>query len=73
MYGFYAGNDARINATLEKTKELMSKAEKKFEPVVYEGAGHGFMRMGESPNPGPADQKSRDLAWLRWKELLEKL
>jgi carboxymethylenebutenolidase len=73
VYAFYAGNDARINATLDKTKEMMTKADKKFEPVTYEGAGHGFMRMGESPNPGPADQKSRDLAWLRWKELLGKL
>ncbi len=73
VHGFYAGNDSRINATLEKTKDLMLKAEKQFDPVIYEGAGHGFMRMGESPKPSPEDQKSRDLAWLRWKELLGKL
>ena len=73
VHGFYAGNDARINATLEKTKSLMLKAEKTYDPVIYDGAGHGFMRMGDSPKPSPEDQKSRDLAWIRWKELLGKL
>ena len=51
VYGFYAGNDARINATLPKTTEAMSDLKKKYEPVIYEGAGHGFMRAGEAPEP----------------------
>jgi carboxymethylenebutenolidase len=51
VYGFYAGNDARINATLPKTSEAMSELGKKFEPVTYEGSGHGFMRAGEAPEP----------------------
>lgn len=51
VYGFYAGNDARINATLPKTTEAMTELKKSFDPVTYEGAGHGFMRAGEAPEP----------------------
>jgi carboxymethylenebutenolidase len=51
VYGFYAGNDARINATLPKTTEAMAELKKTFDPVTYEGAGHGFMRAGEAPEP----------------------
>ena len=51
VYGFYAGNDARIDATLPATTAAMSDLKKTFEPVTYEGAGHGFMRAGEAPEP----------------------
>lgn len=51
VYGFYAGNDARINATLPATIEAMAELKKKFEPVTYEGSGHGFMRAGDAPEP----------------------
>ncbi len=54
VFGFYAGNDARINQTLPKTIELMKELGKKFEPVTYEGAGHGFMRAGDAPEPKAA-------------------
>lgn len=50
VYGFYAGNDARIGATVPGTIEAMKAAGKKFEPVTYDGAGHGFMRAGVDPN-----------------------
>src|SRR5438552_6202560 len=45
VYGFYGGNDNRVNATIPKSAELMKKSGKTYEPVTYEGAGHGFMRM----------------------------
>ena len=73
VYGFYGGNDARINATIPRTTELMKKAAKTYEPVIYEGAGHGFLRAGEAPDAGAANQKARDQAWERWKELLKKI
>jgi carboxymethylenebutenolidase len=50
----------------------MKAAEKTFEPVVYEGAGHGFMRAGEAPDATDANKKARQEAWVRWKGLLEK-
>jgi len=77
VYGFYGGNDARVTATVEPTKEKMKAAGKPYEAVVYDGAGHGFMRGGEDStanNPThAADVKARDEAWKRMKELMAKL
>lgn len=73
IYGFYGGNDNRVNATIPKSTELMKKAAKTYEPVTYEGAGHGFMRAGEAPDANAANQKARAEAWQRVKELLQKL
>jgi carboxymethylenebutenolidase len=73
VYGFYGGNDNRVNATIPKSSELMKKAGKTYEPVTYEGAGHGFMRAGEAPEAGEANKKARDEAWKRLKELLKKI
>jgi len=72
VYGFYAGNDARIGATVPDTITNMKAAGKAYEPVTYDGAGHGFMRAGEAPDAKDADKKARTYAWMRWKELLGK-
>jgi len=58
IYGFYASNDARIDATLPDTTAQMKAAGKTFEPVVYDGAGHGFMRAGEAPDANDANKKA---------------
>src|SRR5262245_18306491 len=75
VYGFYAEKDERVNATIPKAVELMKAAGKTFEPVIYKGAGHGFMRLGEPTNPvvREGDKKARDEAWERWKKLLKQL
>jgi carboxymethylenebutenolidase len=73
VYGFYAGNDARVGGSVPRTAELMKEYAKTFEPVTYPGAGHGFMRAGEDPKADPANKKARDEAWERWKGLLKKL
>jgi len=57
VYGFYAGNDARINATLPATTEATKELKKTYEPVTYEGAGHGFMRAGDAPEPKAPEAK----------------
>jgi carboxymethylenebutenolidase len=72
VYGFYAGEDARIDATLPDTIQNMKAAGKTFEPVTYEGAGHGFMRAGEAPDASEPNRKARTEAWARWKSLLAK-
>jgi carboxymethylenebutenolidase len=80
VYGFYAGNDARINATLPDATANMKAAGKTYDPVTYDGAGHGFMRAGETPPPDDttkmasyeANKKARADAWARWKSLLAK-
>src|SRR5277367_2757989 len=82
VYGFYAGNDARIGATLPATTEAMKAAGKKYEPVTYEGAGHGFMRAGEDPtqptgNTTPAmaaaNKAARDQAFARLVTLVKEM
>jgi carboxymethylenebutenolidase len=73
VYGFYGGNDARVNATIPQSTELMKEAGKHYDPVTYEGAGHGFMRSGEEPDASDANKKAREEGWTRWKELLKKI
>ena len=75
VYGFYGENDERVNAGIPKAEELMKAARKKYEPVIYKGAGHGFMRSGEPNNPNvrEGDKKAREDAWARWKALLKQL
>jgi carboxymethylenebutenolidase len=53
VYGFYAENDMRVNATIQPTVEAMKALKKHFDPVTYAGAGHGFMRAGEPNAPEP--------------------
>jgi carboxymethylenebutenolidase len=66
VYGFYAGNDARIGATVPSTTAAMKVAGKKYEPVTYEGAGHGFMRAGEDPaNTVPGNKTAREEGFKR--------
>lgn len=72
VFGFYAGNDARINATIPQTQEAMKAAGKTYEVVTYEGAAHGFMRAGAQPDATEANQKARAAAWARIKELRSK-
>ncbi len=72
VYGFYGENDARITGSVPATSEAVKKAGMTYEPVVYSGAGHGFMRAGEMPDASPENQKARNDAWKRWKELLAK-
>ena len=73
VYGFYGGNDERVNATIPGAEKLMKAAGKKYEPVIYQNAGHGFMREGEMPNANAANKDARERAWRRWKSLLKEL
>jgi carboxymethylenebutenolidase len=72
VYGFYGGNDARIDATIQATKDAMKELGKRYDPVVYEEAGHGFMRAGEAPDATPANKRARELSWLRLRTLLKR-
>jgi carboxymethylenebutenolidase len=66
VYGFYGGEDARVDATISATTEAMKAAGKFYEPVTYDGAGHGFMRAGEDPdNKNPANTTARTQAFVR--------
>ena len=74
VYGFYAGEDARVGATIPATTEAMKAAGKTYDPVTYEGAGHGFMRAGEDPNnKNPANKTAREKGFARLVKLLKEM
>jgi carboxymethylenebutenolidase len=74
VYGFYAGNDARIGATIPATTAAMKAAGKKYEPVTYDGAGHGFMRAGEDlTNTVPGNKTAREEGFARLVLLLQRM
>ena len=47
MLGFYGGDDARVTSTVAPAEAEMKKLGKTYEPHVFEGAGHGFLRAQE--------------------------
>jgi carboxymethylenebutenolidase len=73
VYGFYAGNDARVTATVPNAIGQMKSAGKAYEPVTYDGAGHGFMRAGEAPDASDANKQARTAGFQRWLDLLKKI
>ena len=42
-----------------------------YEPVTYDGAGHGFMRAGEAPDTNDANKKARTDSCARIKAVEE--
>jgi carboxymethylenebutenolidase len=50
----------------------MASLAKKYEPVVYPGAEHMFVRLGEMPgNRNPANLEARNLSMARLQQLLK--
>jgi carboxymethylenebutenolidase len=70
VYGFYAGNDARVTSTVPQAETDMKAAGKVYEPVTYDGAGHGFMRAGEAPDANAANSAARAEGFRRLVKLL---
>ena len=71
VYGFYAGDDARITATVPGTQLAMKNAGKRYEADTYANAGHGFMRAGEAPDASEGNKAARAAAWERVKRLMK--
>src|SRR6185295_15492351 len=61
VLGLYAGNDARIGATVPPTEAAMKKLGKSYEIHTYDGAGHGF--MGAQAGAGGANLKAAQQSW----------
>jgi carboxymethylenebutenolidase len=70
IHGLYGGNDARVTSTVPDTAALLEAAGKIYEPVIFEGAGHGFMRTGEAPDASAANRDARDAAWGLWLDVI---
>jgi carboxymethylenebutenolidase len=73
VYGFYGGNDQRINAGIPKAAQRMKAAGKVYEAVTYPGAGHAYMRLGDDPAGAEENKAARAESWTRIKEILAKL
>jgi carboxymethylenebutenolidase len=73
VFGFYAGNDNRVTSTVPAATDAMKAAHKTYEPVIYDGAGHGFMRAGQAPDASDANKKAFDDSFKRITTLLAKL
>jgi carboxymethylenebutenolidase len=63
VLGFYGGDDARIATTVAPTEAEMKKLGKSYEPHIFDGAGHGFLRAQEDRNG--ANLKATQSAWPR--------
>ena len=73
VYGFYGGNDARVNAGIPDAEDRMKANKKFYEPVINEGAGHGFFRAGEMTDASEANIKGRQAGLDRLKKLLAEI
>jgi carboxymethylenebutenolidase len=63
VLGHYGGDDARVNASIPEAQAEMERLGKFYEPNIYEGAGHGFLRQ-QSGREG-ANMAATRAAWPR--------
>lgn len=63
VLGFYGGDDNRVTSTVPRTREEMENLGKRYEAVIYEGAGHGFLRAQEGRDG--ANMEATRQAWPR--------
>ena len=68
VLGLYGGDDARVNATIPTAEGEMARLGKTYEPNIYEGAGHGFLRAQEDRDG--ANMMATEQAWPRTVEFL---
>lgn len=45
VLGLYAGNDARVDATIPPADSALKALGRTYVPTIYPGAGHGFLRQ----------------------------
>jgi carboxymethylenebutenolidase len=72
VYGFYPSQDSRVMNSLDATKAAMAAAGKFFDPIIYEGADHAYMRVGEDPgDKNPANAAAVKASFIRLQRLLK--
>ena len=72
VYGFYGESDNRINSTIESTIAAAASTGITYEPVIYSGVGHGFLRRGMAAEASEVQKTRTREAWERWVKLLNK-
>jgi carboxymethylenebutenolidase len=63
VLGLYGGDDERVGATIPTAEAEMKRLGKTYEPNVYEGAGHGFLRQQDGRDG--ANLRATQQAWPR--------
>lgn len=61
VLGLYGADDARVNTTVGPAETEMKKLGKSYEPHLFEGAGHGFLRAQDDREG--ANLKATQAAW----------
>ena len=67
IIGFYGGADQRVNATIPAAESALKELGRTYEPHIFDGAGHGFLRNQEGQDG--ANMEAAKQAWpltVRW-------
>ena len=70
VLGNYGADDARVDATIPPAEAALKKLGRSYEPHLYAGAGHGFLRA-QAERDG-ANLKATQEAWPRTISFLKK-
>ncbi len=63
ILGLYGGNDNRVNANIDFAKTELAKHKVDYEPHIFDGAGHGFLRQQSGNDQAPGNMKATEEAW----------
>ncbi|MHB1222862.1 MAG: dienelactone hydrolase family protein [Gemmatimonadaceae bacterium] len=61
VLGLYGGDDARVNATIPAADSALRALGRTYEPKIFDGAGHGFLRQQDGRNG--ANMAATRAAW----------
>ncbi|MEX1259037.1 MAG: dienelactone hydrolase family protein [Gemmatimonadota bacterium] len=71
ILGLYAGDDARVNATIEPARFVLGPMNVPYGVEIFEGAGHGFLRQQDGREG--ANMRASQGAWPRTITFLEEI
>ncbi len=71
VYGFYAENDNRINATIEDTETFMQDNGHSYEYEIYDDVWHAFMREADVDSDNIAANQAKTAAFDRMRTILD--
>jgi carboxymethylenebutenolidase len=63
ILGLYGGNDNRVNSGIDKAKAELAKRQVTYDPHIFDGAGHGFLRQQSGSAQAPGNMKAAEEAW----------
>jgi len=70
VLGLYGGDDARVNATIPPAKARLAARRVFYDPNVFDGAGHGFLRQQDGRDG--ANLRATRKAWPKTIAFLKK-